>query len=118
MPIQTLLSKITSQPEQISFDEVIDTIARHYHYKPSRFHNGSHHDTLTNKAGSNEGSCKIFSFARLNNLTKQQTLHCFGDYYRQDVLQNPQGSDHANIRRFITHGWSGITFDQIALTER
>lgn len=118
MPIQTLLNRISSQPEQISFNEVIDSITQHYHYSSSRFHNGVAHDRMANEAGSNEGSCKIFSFARLNNLTKQQTLHCFGDYYRQDVLQNPQGSDHANIRRFITHGWSGITFDQIALTER
>ncbi len=116
--MQTLLSKIANKPEQVSFDEVIDAIARHYHYKPSCFYNGNAHDTITNEAGSNEGSCRIFAFARLNNLTKQQTLHCFGDYYRQDVLQAPQGSDHANIRRFITHGWSGITFEQTPLTER
>lgn len=118
MSIQTVLSKIASQPEQVSFNEVIDSITQHYHYSPSRFHNGTVHDRITNEAGSNEGSCKIFAFAKLNRLSEQQTLHCFGNYYRQDVLENPQGSDHANIRHFITHGWPGIKFDQMPLIEQ
>jgi len=116
--IQTVLSKIASQPEQVSFNEVINSITQHYHYKPSRFHNGGAQESITNDAGSNEGSCKIFAFAKLNGLSEQQTLHCFGNYYRQGVLQNPQGSDHANIRHFITHGWPGIQFDQMPLTKR
>ena len=52
---------------------------------------------------------------RLNNLTEVQTLHCFGDYYRKDVLGNPDGDDHQNIRNFIQSGWGGIYFDGEAL---
>jgi len=70
---------------------------------------------VDNAAGENEGSCKIFSFAQLQQLDETQTLNCFGRYYREDVLKNPQGSDHANIRTFIKHGWQHITFDNTAL---
>ena len=30
--------------------------------------------------------------------------------YRQ-VLANPDGEDHANIRAFMRNGWKGIRFD-------
>jgi hypothetical protein len=91
----------------VSFAQTIAVISENYHYKPSTFRNGN----LENAAGQNEGSCKIFAFAQLNGLTEPQTLACFGDYYRVDVLENPNGNDHQNIRQFIAHGWNGITFD-------
>ena len=118
MSEQTLLNKLSKQPEQVTFQEVIDTITANYHYTPSRFSNGQGDDCVTSEAGSNEGSCKIFAFAKLNNLTEQQTLHCFGDYYRVDVLQHPDGNDHGNIRSFMRHGWNGIQFDQMPLSEK
>jgi len=31
-------------------------------------------------------------------------------YYREDVLGNPDGTDHANIRSFVKVGWDGVTF--------
>jgi hypothetical protein len=70
-----------------------------------------------NQAGSNEGSCKIFAFATTEGLSEAETLACFGKYYREDVLQNPQVSDHANIRTFMRHGWKGIRFEQSALVQ-
>ncbi|KGJ89464.1 HopJ type III effector protein [Thalassotalea sp. ND16A] len=112
MSISTFLSKLNTSPESIQFTETMAVIKDNYAYTASTFVNGD----ITNEAGSNEGSCKIFAFAQLNQLTKAQTLACFGDYYRQDVLPNPEGSDHANIRNFITHGWAGIKFSRIALT--
>ena len=69
-----------------------------------------------NEAGTNEGSCKIFAFAQLHHLSEQATLACFGQYYREDVLQNPQGNDHGNIRNFIKQGWQGITFESDVLS--
>ena len=114
MNTEQLIAKLNSTPEQVSFNEVIDTIAADYDYTPAAFTNG---DTR-NEAGTNEGSCKIFAFAKLNKLPEEQTLHCFGDYYRKDVLENPTGSDHANIRNFITHGWQGIAFDSQALIRK
>lgn len=90
----------------VSFDQTIAVISENYHYAPSAFRNGS----TENAAGQNEGSCKIFAFAKLNNLAENQTLACFGNYYRVDVLENPNASDHQNIRQFIQHGWNGIEF--------
>ncbi len=54
----------------------------------------------------------------MHDLNEQQTLACFGDYYRIDVLQHPEAQDHQNIRNFIQFGWSGIQFDNQALTEK
>lgn len=86
-----------------------------YSYVATRFSNGLDDDRLVNEAGQNEGSCKIFAFAKLHDLDVQQTLHCFGRYYRNDVLSNPAGDDHLNIRNFMKHGWNGIHFDGEAL---
>ena len=118
MATDKLIQKIKTQPDKVSFTEVIDSITSNYHYIPSRFSNGIANDQVTNEAGSNEGSCKIFAFARLNELDEQQTLNCFGNYYRNDVLGNPGGNDHANIRTFMRHGWAGISFERDALTEK
>lgn len=113
-----LLSQLNSAPESVTFDQVMDTIAADYDYTPAMFTNGFDDDMATNEAGSNEGSCKIFSFAQFNNLSKEQTLHCFGDYYRIDVLKNLSATDHANIRNFMLHSWDGIHFQSEALTKK
>ena len=95
----------------ISFADTMTVISENYTYHPATFRNG----TLENTAGQNEGSCKIFTFARLHNLTEAQTLQLFDDYYRVDVLAHPDGTDHQNIRQFMQHGWSGISFENEAL---
>ena len=114
--MQSLLTQIKTQPETVQFDDVIHTISQNYHYTPTAFSNGIQGDQVQSQAGENEGSCKIFAFAKLNNLTQEQTLHCFGDYYRKDVLSNPDGTDHMNIRTFIKYGWSGIEFEKMPLS--
>jgi DNA gyrase/topoisomerase IV subunit B len=107
-----LVTDIKQQEQNIEFEQVMQVIKDNYHYQPATFTNGE----LTNEAGTNEGSCKIFYFAQLNTLSQQQTLACFGRYYREDVLANPTGNDHGNIRNFIKTGWPGIEFDSIALS--
>ncbi len=82
-----------------------------YRFTPTAFRNGE----LANEAGENSGSCKIYAFGQLHALSEQQTLACFGHYYREDVLQHPDGTDHQNIRNFIKTGWGGITFSGKAL---
>lgn len=114
MSVNALINKLTKTPESVEFSEVIEIIQQYYHYTATNFTNGD----VINQAGTNEGSCKIFAFAKLNQLNEQQTLACFGDYYRKDVLQHPENSDHANIRSFIQSGWAGITFDGVALVEK
>ena len=110
----TLLEKIKQSPENISFAEVISHIDAHFEFTPTRFTNGN----TVNEANQNNGSCKIFSFAKLESLSQEQTLHLFGDYYRKDVLENPEGTDHQNIRNFIEFGWEGIAFEGHALKEK
>ena len=110
-----LIRKLHTEPDNIDFTEVISTIEQSCSYSPTRFHNGSGNDAVTNEAGTNEASCKIFAFGKLNNLNAQQTLACFGKYYREDVLGHPHNDDHTNIRNFILHGWEGIRFEGQAL---
>ena len=82
--------------------------------KRTAFRNGE----LENAAGQNNGSCKLFAFARLQGLSKEQTLACFGAYYRNDVLGNPTGTDHQNIRNFMQYDWDGIAYAESALRRR
>jgi len=114
MNLNTFISKLTSHPETIEFSDTMATIDANYNFNPTTFTNGA---TL-NEANQNNGSCKIFSFGLLNKLSEQQTLACFGSYYRDDVLKNPKGDDHQNIRNFMVSAWDGIKFDGEALTLR
>lgn len=113
MTVDNFLDKIKSTPEKVDFSELMDVIEHHYSFTPTAFENGD----LQNDAGENSGSCKLFSFAKMNNLSEEQTLVCFGAYYREDVLQNPDAENHQNIRNFMKSGWAGISFDSPALTE-
>ena len=106
-----ILEQLKNSPETINFNDVIVFIDENYNFKPVRFINGS----IVNEANQNNGSCKIFSFAKINNLSEKETLALFGDFYRNDVLQNPEGEDHQNIRNFIKYGWNGILFTEDAL---
>jgi HopJ type III effector protein len=106
-----MLQKITTRPQQLSFEEVIAFIDARYRFTPTAFTNG----TLHNEAGQNNGSCKIFQFALLHQLTKDETLNCFVHFYREHVLQNPAGTDHPNIRHFMRTGFEGLQMEGLAL---
>ena len=108
MSVNSFIEKIKTNPEAIEFQEVITVIDASYQFQPTKFRNGN----TINEAGQNSGSCKVFSFAKLNGLSQEETLACFGDYYRVDVLQYPDATNHANIRNFMVTGWEGIGFDE------
>lgn len=107
MDLNTFLNKIKISSDVIEFNETIAVIDANYEFTPTLFKNGK----TINEAGTNSGSCILFAFAKLHNLTPSQTLNCFGVYYRKDVLQHPDGTDHQNIRNFIQYGWEGIAFE-------
>ena len=109
-----LLEQLEKAPETINFKEVIAYIDENYDFTPTKFTNGN----TINEANQNNGSCKVFSFAQLKNLSKEQTLSLFGEFYREDVLNNPDGTDHQNIRNFMKFGWDGISFDGEALKKK
>lgn len=111
MLLSEFLEKLNASADSIEFTDTMSVIEANYQYTPTAFQNGE----VNNQAGENEGSCKLFYFAQLNNLSEQQALFCFGKYYREDVINNPTGSDHSNIRNFMQSGWQGISFQGEAL---
>lgn len=112
MTLHSFLEQLTQDPTQIAFSDTMAMIDQHYKYTPTAFTNGE----VRNEAGQNAGSCKILAFGQLHQLTVDQTLHCFGTYYRNDVLKNPEGTDHGNIRNFMKTGWEGVSFDTFPLS--
>ncbi|MBQ0719146.1 MAG: HopJ type III effector protein [Gammaproteobacteria bacterium] len=110
-----LIQQIKNTPNTVEFDQVMAVIDANYDYSESAFSNGLGDDRVENPAGENAGSCRIFAFAKINGLNASQTLVCFGKYFREDVIAHPEGTDHANIRTFMRHGWQGIRFDQLPL---
>lgn len=111
MNIASFLEKVKQTPRAISFAETIAVIEENYNFIPTAFENGTQH----NAAGENSGSCKLFAFAQLQNLSPAETLACFGAYYFDEVLGNPEGTNHQNIRNFMKTGWGRIKFEGDAL---
>ena len=111
MTIAPFLEKLKRTPNTITFSETISVIEENYDFIPTAFENGTQHNT----AGENSGSCKLFAFAQLQSLSQAETLACFGVYYFEEVLGNPEGTNHQNIRNFMKTGWSGIQFEGPAL---
>lgn len=97
----------------LQFKDVLAFIDANYIYTPVEFYNGEVH----NPAGTNEGSAKVFSLAKLHGLNQLDTLGLFAEHY-QAVLDTPNGTDHANIRNFIHYGWQGFGLPTNALTDR
>jgi hypothetical protein len=99
-----------SKENSLSFKEVIEFIESYYTHQPTAFKNGQAY----NEATQNQGSAKVFTFAKLNRLDKTDTLLLFAEHYRS-VLHHPDGTDHQNIRQFMSHGWEGVVFEGEAL---
>jgi hypothetical protein len=114
MTLETFLSKLKNTPEAIEFTETINVIESYYDFTPTGFKNGD----LYNKAGENSGSCKLLAFAKLQGLNKNETLACFGKYYFEEVLNDPNGTGHQNIRNFMKTGFEGLEFEDVPLKEK
>jgi hypothetical protein len=112
-----LVEKLRTSPATVEFDEVIAVINAHYRFTPTGFANGFGAGRLWNPMGTNDGSCRILAFARLHGLNEAETLACFGAHYRE-VLADPEGTTHPNIRAFLRDGWAGIKFEGTPLMLR
>ena len=112
MDVDQLLKLINIDPESIEFGEVVLTIDDNYNYEPTRFDNGA----VINEAGENDDTCKIFAFAKMHDLDREQTLACFGEFYRDEVREHVHDAGHANIRTFMVCGWRGVEFHGDALS--
>jgi len=111
---QVLLEQLNSAPERIEFQDIIAFIEANFIFTPTAFTNGK----VQNDANQNNGSCKLLALGQYLELTNEQTLALFGNYYRDDVQGNPAGSDHANIRNFMQTGAEGVTFEVFPLAAK
>ncbi|WP_370424527.1 HopJ type III effector protein [Tenacibaculum dicentrarchi] len=114
MTLQEFKNKLKNTPKELDFSETINIIEDNYNFTPSAFKNGD----LQNSSTQNLGSCKVFSFAIKQQLTKEETLACFAQYYFIDVLENPTATDHQNIRNFMNTGFEGLSFENENLSEK
>lgn len=108
---QALLAQLKAG--EAKFADVIAHIDAHYTHTPTAFKNGQQNNAATE----NQGSAKVFSFAKLNDLDPTQTLTLFAEHYAS-VLATPEATDHQNIRQFMQNGWNGIQFEGTALTSK
>lgn len=111
--IESLIKQIKNSHDELRFEHVMAVIETHYDFSPSAFRNGD----VENSAEQNQGSCKLFAFALLHELSQEQTLNLFAQHY-QSVLADPKGEAHQNIRQFMAHGWNGIEFVRFPLTAK
>lgn len=114
MDIESFKTKLKNTPKQIAFSETMNVIDENYAFTSTAFKNG----TLENAEGQNSGSCKLFAFAKVHEFTNEETLACFGQFYFDDVLKEPNGTGHQNIRNFMNTGFEGIAFDGDPLKEK
>ena len=110
MTLPEFITKLKTSPNEILFAETMQVIDTHFTFSPTAFSNGKIH----NKAGENSGSCKLFAFAMHQKLTKEETLFCFGEHYK-NVLEDVNGISHQNIRNFMNTGFDGLSFESSAL---
>lgn len=108
---QTLLAQLKAGSAK--FADVLAFIEARYQHNPTAFQNG----TQFNAATENQGSAKVFSFAKIEGLNAEETLSLFAEHYAS-VLATPGGTDHQNIRQFMQNGWDGVKFEGEALTAR
>lgn len=110
MTIQDFKNKLQENPTKVAFAETMQIIEDNYNFTPTAFTNGE----IRNNSGENSGSCKVFAFAKLEQLSKEETLLCFGEHY-QNVLDDENGTSHQNIRNFMQFGFEGLSFEGKAL---
>ena len=107
MTLETFKAKLLSTPEAVEFNDTMAAVEANFEFTPTAFKNGE----LQNEAGQNSGSCKLFAFAKHQNFTKEETLACFGKFYFDEVLNDPEGTGHQNIRNFMKTGFEGLIFE-------
>ena len=113
MTTQNFINKLKTNPTTIAFAETMQIIEDNYNFIPTAFTNGE----IKNKAGENSGSCKLFAFAILQQLTKEETLFCFGEHYK-NVLEDVHGTSHQNIRNFMKTSFDGLSFENEVLAPK
>jgi hypothetical protein len=105
---QELIQRLKNK--EAKFADVLAFIDERYVHTPTAFTNGKQYNT----ENENQGSAKVFSFAQIHGLSKEDTLLLFAEH-GEAVLASPDATDHQNIRQFILNGWEGVKFEGAAL---
>jgi hypothetical protein len=95
-------ANVEMDADSLKFEDLMELIDTHYEVGLLEFKNGN----ILNKQGENEGSAKLLSYAAISEFDKETTLKLWGQYYRE-VLADPDGDSHQNIRNFMKTGWDG-----------
>ena len=69
MSTEDFLQKLDQNPDDVTFDQTMQLIDENYAFVPTAFINGM----IKNEVGENNGSCKLFAFAKLNKLSAEKT---------------------------------------------
>jgi hypothetical protein len=104
-PIENLLRKVRTDASSLMFAETLEAIELGFEFFGVKFSCGD----VVSSSSENTGSSKVLSMAILVGLTDAETLACFGEHYR-DVLADPSGASHANIRALMATGLAGVKF--------
>ncbi|OEU20818.1 HopJ-domain-containing protein [Fragilariopsis cylindrus CCMP1102] len=107
-------ANVEMDADSLKMEELMDLIDTHYEVGLLEFKNGD----ILNKQGENVGSAKLLSYAAISDFDKETTLKLWGQYYRE-VLADPDGDSHQNIRNFMKTGWDGVPFENgVAITRK
>jgi len=96
MTVEEFKTKLKENPKQIEFSETIEVIEAYYDFSPTAF----------------------VTFSKIESLAKEETLACFGAFYYDEVINDPTGAGHQNIRNFMKSGFDRLTIHGAALTKK
>jgi hypothetical protein len=113
MTLNDLLAAVYSDSKTLAFADVLSAIDAEFDFTPSAFVNGE----LKNSETENQGSCKVLCFAHKAGLSEGHAVRLFAEHYR-DVLADPKGDSHQNIRQFMKHGWHKVSFEKKPLQKK
>ena len=121
---ETVIASLCELAEQefgltgVAFNEVMAKVDECFDFEPTAYASGIDSPRETrNAAGTNNGSCKTFYFAKMRGLSEDAALRLFCEHY-EDVLRTPDGDSHANIRAFMENGYAGLAFEGEALVAK
>jgi len=102
-PNTKLWALLSEDVEELSFAQIIDTLDQHFSFLPGAFSVGQ----VESSESENQKSLRVLAFAQMMQLPKEQALKLWGEHYRQ-VLQEPEGTSHGNIRAFLVGGFEAV----------
>lgn len=107
--IKMTIEELKNRP----FSEIITHIDEKFNHTPTAFINGA----LRNESDQNQGSAKVLFYAKIKQMSKEDTLKLFAEHY-EAVLNDANETSHQNIRNFMNSGFDGLVFEGVVLTEK